>query len=96
MVAGGQFQMRYAPQDRIEPSMWPLSPIIPATGCCIAMKVDYAVCEKLCLPVEAKAELPLPAGNATTDAALAAAEASVPKQVSAAEAGLSAHRPENS
>lgn len=56
------------------------------------LKVNYAVCEKLCLPVEAKAELPLPAGNATTDAALAAAEARVPKQVSAAEAGLSAHR----
>ncbi len=56
------------------------------------LKADYAVCEKLCLPVEAKAELALPGGSAETDAALAAAEARVPKIESAAEAGLKAHR----
>ena len=56
------------------------------------LKVDYAVCEKMCVPVEAKAELTLPGGSAETDAALAAAEARVPRQVSAADAGLKAHR----
>ncbi len=56
------------------------------------LKVEYAVCEKMCVPVEAKAELALPGGSSETDAALAAAEAGVPKQMSAAEAGLKAHR----
>jgi DsbC/DsbD-like thiol-disulfide interchange protein len=56
------------------------------------LKVDYAVCEKMCVPVEAKAELTLPGGSSETDAALATAEAGVPKQMSAAEAGLKAHR----
>lgn len=56
------------------------------------LHVDYAVCEKMCVPVEAKAELKLPGGNAETDAAIAAAEARVPKHVSAAEVGLKAHR----
>jgi DsbC/DsbD-like thiol-disulfide interchange protein len=56
------------------------------------LKVEYAVCEKLCVPVEAKAELTLPGGSAATDAALAAAEARVPKPVTAAEAGLKARR----
>jgi DsbC/DsbD-like thiol-disulfide interchange protein len=58
----------------------------------LRLKVEYAVCEKLCVPVEAKAELALPGGNAETDAAVAAAEARVPKQESAADAGLKAHR----
>ncbi len=52
------------------------------------LNVDYAVCEKLCLPVEAKAELALPGGNADTEAIIAAAEARVPHQVSAADIGL--------
>lgn len=53
-------------------------------------KVDYAVCEKLCVPVEAKLELTiLPAGGADNPA-LTAAEARVPTPVSAAEAGLTA------
>jgi len=58
----------------------------------LRLKVEYAVCEKMCVPVEAKVELALPGGNAETDAALAAAEARVPKPVSAEDAGLKAHR----
>jgi DsbC/DsbD-like thiol-disulfide interchange protein len=53
-------------------------------------KIDYAVCEKLCVPVEARAELPL-AGSAD-NAALSAAEARVPKPISAAEADLNVRR----
>ena len=56
------------------------------------LHVDYAVCEKMCVPVEAKAQLTLPGGNTETDAAVAAAEGRVPKQMSAAEAGLKAYR----
>ena len=54
-------------------------------------KIDYAVCEKLCVPVEANVELTLAAGGAD-NAALVAAEAHVPKPVAAAEAGLTARR----
>jgi DsbC/DsbD-like thiol-disulfide interchange protein len=45
----------------------------------LRLKFDYAVCEKLCLPVEARAELAV-TGNATAhNDTLAAAEARVPK-----------------
>jgi DsbC/DsbD-like thiol-disulfide interchange protein len=54
-------------------------------------KIDYAVCEKLCVPVEANVELTLAAGGAD-NAALIAAEAHVPKPIAAAEAGLTARR----
>lgn len=54
------------------------------------LKIEYAVCEKLCVPVEARGELTLPGEPGATDTALAAAEALVPKPVSAAEAGLTA------
>lgn len=56
----------------------------------LRLHVDYAVCEKMCVPVEAKTELTLPGGNAETAAALVSAQARVPKPVSAAEAGLTA------
>jgi DsbC/DsbD-like thiol-disulfide interchange protein len=43
------------------------------------LKLDYAVCEKLCVPAEGKAELVLTAGASSHETALAAAEARVPK-----------------
>jgi DsbC/DsbD-like thiol-disulfide interchange protein len=58
----------------------------------LRVKVDYAVCEKLCVPVEGRAELTLAAGESAQDAALTAAEARVPKQVTPAQVGLSARR----
>ncbi|MBI1201591.1 MAG: cytochrome C biogenesis protein [Rhodopseudomonas sp.] len=58
----------------------------------LRLKIDYAVCEKLCIPAEGKAELTLPTGTSTQDAALKAAETRVPRIVSAAEAGLSLQR----
>ncbi|MFL6798770.1 MAG: protein-disulfide reductase DsbD domain-containing protein [Xanthobacteraceae bacterium] len=46
------------------------------------MKLDYAVCEKQCVPAQGEAELLLGSSQSTTqDVALAAAEARVPKQV---------------
>ncbi len=56
------------------------------------VKIDYAVCEKLCVPVEGNAQLMLGPGGSAQDGALAAAEAQVPKQVSAAQAGLTVKR----
>jgi DsbC/DsbD-like thiol-disulfide interchange protein len=46
----------------------------------LRLDVDYAICEKLCVPIEAKAELALP-GDGGEEAALAASEARVPRAV---------------
>ena len=58
----------------------------------LRLKIDYAVCEKLCVPAEGHAELILGPGNSGHNADLSAAEARVPKQVTAAQAGLTARR----
>jgi DsbC/DsbD-like thiol-disulfide interchange protein len=46
----------------------------------LRLKLDYAVCAALCVPAEAKVELVLTGGPSSQDAALAAAEARVPKK----------------
>jgi len=55
-------------------------------------KIDYAVCEKLCVPVEANVELTISPAGGADNAALIAAEARVPKPVATTEAGLTARR----
>jgi len=66
--------LRVTPQDRSKPVT-------------VQIKVDYAICEKLCVPAQAKAGLALPGGQPATggqtaqDARLAAAEARVPRKV---------------
>jgi DsbC/DsbD-like thiol-disulfide interchange protein len=45
----------------------------------LRLKADYAICEKLCVPAEGKADLKLTPGAAAEESALAAAEARVPK-----------------
>ena len=69
-----------------------ISPLLPGKPVTLRLKLDYAVCEKLCIPAEGRAELTLGAGASSLDAELAAAEARVPKPVSAAAAGLSVRR----
>ena len=56
-------------------------PLDGAKPVVLRLKLDYAVCEKLCVPAEAKAELVLTGAPASQDAALAAAEARVPKRM---------------
>jgi DsbC/DsbD-like thiol-disulfide interchange protein len=46
----------------------------------LKMKLDYAICEKMCVPAVAKAELTLASGPVSQDAALTTAEAQVPKR----------------
>lgn len=58
----------------------------------LRLKLDYAVCEKLCIPAEGHADLVLAPGASGNDAILAAAEAQIPRPVSAAEAGLTLRR----
>lgn len=45
----------------------------------LRLKLDYAICETLCVPVQAKAELALSGKPGAQDAALKAADARVPK-----------------
>jgi len=56
------------------------------------VKLDYAVCEKLCVPAQGSAELTLGAGDSAQDAQLAAAETRVPKPMPAEQAGLTVRR----
>jgi DsbC/DsbD-like thiol-disulfide interchange protein len=51
------------------------------------LKLDYAVCEKLCVPVEAKLELVLTGAETANEAALTAAEARVPKAAAVGDSG---------
>jgi DsbC/DsbD-like thiol-disulfide interchange protein len=69
-----------------------ISPMQPGKPVTLRLKLDYAVCEKLCIPAEGRAELTLGPGASSHDAALAASETRVPKPVSAAAAGLSVRR----
>jgi DsbC/DsbD-like thiol-disulfide interchange protein len=66
--------------------IWPLAivPQNPAKPVTLRLKLDYAVCEKLCVPAEGKAELVVKDGS-SADAALATALAKVPKQVALGE-----------
>ena len=72
-----------------------VTPRDPAKPVKLKLKLDYAVCEKLCVPAEGRAELTLGAGSSTYNAALAGAEGRVPKQATAADIGLSARRVNN-
>jgi DsbC/DsbD-like thiol-disulfide interchange protein len=51
----------------------------------LRLDLDYAVCEKLCVPAEAKAELALASARSSHAAALAAAEGRVPQRRSLGE-----------
>jgi len=64
----------------------------PARPVIARLKIEYAVCEKLCVPAEGKAELPLGAAPSTQDAALLEAEARVPRKIDAAALGLTVRR----
>ena len=50
--------------------------------------IDYAVCDKLCVPVQATAELKFPKTSSATNVPLAAALQSVPKQAKLGEGDL--------
>jgi DsbC/DsbD-like thiol-disulfide interchange protein len=51
------------------------------------LKLDYAVCEKLCVPAEAKPELVLTGAETANEAALDAAEARVPRVAAVGDGG---------
>jgi DsbC/DsbD-like thiol-disulfide interchange protein len=51
----------------------------------LRLNLDYAICEKLCVPAQAKSDLMLPEAASAHEAALAAAETRVPKSVAIGE-----------
>jgi DsbC/DsbD-like thiol-disulfide interchange protein len=66
--------LRVVPQDAAKPAT-------------LRLKLDYAVCEKLCVPAEAKLELDLSKPGTAQLAVLDAAEARVPKAVAIGDPG---------
>ena len=53
----------------------------------LRLQLQYAICEKLCVPAEGRSELTLAGGRASQDAALTAAEGRVPKRLNLGEGG---------
>jgi DsbC/DsbD-like thiol-disulfide interchange protein len=67
--------------------IWPLA-VVPqdrAKPVTLRLKLDYAVCEKLCVPAQGKAELVLAGGRSSRATAIAEAEARVPKKLALGE-----------
>ena len=62
--------------------IFPLRVVAERAGAPVTLRLnmDYAVCEKLCVPAKANLELALTGGASVQDAALGAAEARVPKR----------------
>ena len=74
------FPVRVTPRDPKKPVM-------------LKLGLFYAVCDKLCVPASGHPELTLTPGQSSGfDERIAAAEASVPKRVSAKDAGLTVKR----
>jgi DsbC/DsbD-like thiol-disulfide interchange protein len=53
----------------------------------LRLRLQYAICEKTCVPANGSGELTLPSARTSQDAALAAAEARVPRKVALGEGG---------
>jgi DsbC/DsbD-like thiol-disulfide interchange protein len=73
------FPVRVTPRDRGKPVT-------------LKLKIDYAVCEKLCVPAEGTAELAIDNRSNGQDQNLAAFETRVPKRTPASDAGVTARR----
>jgi DsbC/DsbD-like thiol-disulfide interchange protein len=78
--------------------VWPLRVVAqdPAKPATLRVHLDYAVCEKLCVPAKASLELRLAGASGTQDTVLNAAQARVPKPAKIGEGGAlsirAAHR----
>ncbi len=58
-----------------------IEPKDPGRTTVLRLKLNYAACEKLCVPVEASAELPLTDSSSANESIVVAAEKSVPRPV---------------
>lgn len=75
MLAGGSTSIGYEDELVMPLRVTPHDPTKPSV---LRLKLDYAICEKLCVPAAGKAELALSGMAGPHDARLNAAEASVP------------------
>jgi len=73
------FPVHVVPQDAAKPAT-------------LRLKLDYAACEKLCMPAEAQLELALTGVEGTNEDAVGRAEARVPKPAQVGDAGVPAIR----
>jgi DsbC/DsbD-like thiol-disulfide interchange protein len=64
----------------------------PAKPVVLKLKLDYAVCEKLCVPADANLELKLTGSEKANDTAVGAAEARVPQATAIGDDGAFAIR----
>lgn len=85
-AVGGEFSIGYEGEVIFPLHITALEPAQPTT---LRLHLDFAVCEKLCVPVDAKAELVLTGAATPYDAVLAAAEARVPKPAAIGEGPFS-------
>ena len=69
--------------------IFPLRVVAQEAGKPVALRLrlQYAICEKLCVPAEARGDLTLTSGRASQDAALKAAEGRVPTRLALGEGG---------
>lgn len=81
--AGGQ-SIGYKGHVILPVRVVPRDPAKPVT---LRMSLDYAICDKLCVPAEAKAVLAPARARTSFDAVLGQAEARVPKQASLGDPG---------
>ncbi|MBI4273165.1 MAG: cytochrome C biogenesis protein [Rhizobiales bacterium] len=65
-----------------------IAPRDPAKPVTLRVRFDYAVCEKLCVPAQASAELTLAKAPGSADKQLTEAEARVPKPAKLGESGV--------
>lgn len=72
--SGVIFPLRIVPQDSSKPVS-------------LRLGLQYAICEKLCVPAEGRSELTLTGGRASQDGLLATAEGKVPKRLNLGEGG---------
>jgi DsbC/DsbD-like thiol-disulfide interchange protein len=75
---GNGFSIGYDDQLILPLHVQPADARIPVV---LRVKLDYAICEKLCLPVEARLELALSSSGGAHEAPLTASEARVPQRV---------------
>jgi DsbC/DsbD-like thiol-disulfide interchange protein len=62
-----------------------IRPADPSQGVELDLRLDYAICDKLCIPVEAEMQLHVDGSASTQDEALAAAEKRIPRPVKLGE-----------
>ena len=84
ILVGGTISIGYE-RDVIFPLR--ILPTDPARPVKLSLKLEYAVCAKICIPAEARVRLDVPAGGATSVPALIAAEAKVPRRAKLGEVG---------